>query len=115
MNRHLTAAEALDLGRIHVHADHVIAGVREAGAGDETHVAGAENGHAHELSYPKGRPRAAQAQPRALAALELRRADSGPGRVWRPPRGDRKSTRLNSSHSQISYAVFCLKQKNHVQ
>src|SRR2546430_11199102 len=31
----------------------------------------------------------------------------------RPPRNrDRKSTRLNSSHSQISYAVFCLKKKN---
>src|SRR5688572_32591177 len=28
-----------------------------------------------------------------------------------PP--DRKSTRLNSSHSQISYAVFCLKKKSH--
>src|SRR2546430_6541323 len=28
-------------------------------------------------------------------------------RAWR----DRKSTRLNSSHSQISYAVFCLKKK----
>src|SRR2546427_9240347 len=28
------------------------------------------------------------------------------------PDGDRKSTRLNSSHSQISYAVFCLKKKN---
>src|SRR3989475_9400941 len=27
---------------------------------------------------------------------------------WKPP-SDRKSTRLNSSHSQISYAVFCLK------
>src|SRR2546430_7065781 len=27
-------------------------------------------------------------------------------------RRDRKSTRLNSSHSQISYAVFCLKKKN---
>src|SRR5579859_8234147 len=27
------------------------------------------------------------------------------------PAGDRKSTRLNSSHSQISYAVFCLKKK----
>src|SRR2546430_5704671 len=27
---------------------------------------------------------------------------------------DRKSTRLNSSHSQISYAVFCLKKKNNV-
>src|SRR5689334_25306550 len=26
-------------------------------------------------------------------------------------RGDRKSTRLNSSHSSISYAVFCLKKK----
>src|SRR5207245_4214968 len=27
--------------------------------------------------------------------------------------GDRKSTRLNSSHGSISYAVFCLKKKNH--
>src|SRR2546430_9848707 len=32
-------------------------------------------------------------------------------RPLRSPR-DRKSTRLNSSHSQISYAVFCLKKKN---
>src|SRR3712207_7170513 len=29
-------------------------------------------------------------------------------------RGDRKSTRLNSSHANISYAVFCLKKKKHV-
>src|SRR2546426_6153087 len=29
----------------------------------------------------------------------------------RRPRGDRKSTRLNSSHLVISYAVFCLKKK----
>src|SRR2546427_8116213 len=29
----------------------------------------------------------------------------------RPSTSDRKSTRLNSSHSQISYAVFCLKKK----
>src|SRR5690349_22104544 len=40
---------------------------------------------------------------------------SGPAR-WRRPReeateGDRKSTRLNSSHVEISYAVFCLKKK----
>src|SRR5947209_9803588 len=28
-----------------------------------------------------------------------------------PPRRDRKSTRLNSSHANISYAVFCLKKK----
>src|SRR3712207_6995987 len=29
------------------------------------------------------------------------------------PRPDRKSTRLNSSHANISYAVFCLKKKAH--
>src|SRR2546422_3872624 len=29
-------------------------------------------------------------------------------------RGDRKSTRLNSSHGYISYAVFCLKKKNKI-
>src|SRR3712207_8628780 len=28
---------------------------------------------------------------------------------------DRKSTRLNSSHANISYAVFCLKKKNHLE
>src|SRR3712207_8172194 len=30
----------------------------------------------------------------------------------RDERGDRKSTRLNSSHANISYAVFCLKKKH---
>src|SRR5206468_12392906 len=30
---------------------------------------------------------------------------------WRGRSADRKSTRLNSSHDQISYAVFCLKKK----
>src|SRR5256886_6770127 len=53
----------------------------------------------------------------------LFRSSSSPGCSPAPPcfpsswrsrssRGDRKSTRLNSSHSQISYAVFCLKKKN---
>src|SRR3712207_7440457 len=34
---------------------------------------------------------------------------------WKPlrPKRDRKSTRLNSSHANISYAVFCLKKKIH--
>src|SRR2546430_10222462 len=32
-------------------------------------------------------------------------------RLRAPQTADRKSTRLNSSHSQISYAVFCLKKK----
>src|SRR5258708_14824923 len=34
-----------------------------------------------------------------------------PGQTWVPVGGDRKSTRLNSSHQIISYAVFCLKKK----
>src|SRR3712207_6916558 len=33
------------------------------------------------------------------------------GRSWRAATADRKSTRLNSSHANISYAVFCLKKK----
>src|SRR5689334_23593629 len=41
---------------------------------------------------------------------ELRRFAHGPGTARRG-RPDRKSTRLNSSHSSISYAVFCLKKK----
>src|SRR2546430_4686502 len=40
-------------------------------------------------------------EPRRLSYLSSVRRD----------RSDRKSTRLNSSHSQISYAVFCLKKK----
>src|SRR2546421_4760475 len=39
--------------------------------------------------------------------LAQRTRDRAPG----PTHGDRKSTRLNSSHDQISYAVFCLKKK----
>src|SRR2546427_9442659 len=44
--------------------------------------------------------------------VEVGRDDAGPLAGHRDGRrGDRKSTRLNSSHSQISYAVFCLKKK----
>src|SRR2546430_12185684 len=46
--------------------------------------------------------------------LALRHEDFTPdpkADLQRPPYTDRKSTRLNSSHSQISYAVFCLKKK----
>src|SRR2546426_12524522 len=38
-------------------------------------------------------------------------ATAGRGPLQPAPRGDRKSTRLNSSHLVISYAVFCLKKK----
>src|SRR2546430_13611993 len=45
---------------------------------------------------------------------DLAEPEHGPGHAAapRPTMTDRKSTRLNSSHSQISYAVFCLKKKN---
>src|SRR5689334_24164831 len=39
------------------------------------------------------------------------RLDPQQGRQVRQGQPDRKSTRLNSSHSSISYAVFCLKKK----
>src|SRR5688572_32704860 len=44
----------------------------------------------------------------AAIPIGLREWELGPMRAYRQ---DRKSTRLNSSHSQISYAVFCLKKK----
>src|SRR3712207_8712564 len=40
-------------------------------------------------------------------------ADLRPDGARGDGRGDRKSTRLNSSHANISYAVFCLKKKKH--
>src|SRR5690606_41754712 len=41
----------------------------------------------------------------------VRRCSPAAARVSGMPRADRKSTRLNSSHVKISYAVFCLKKK----
>src|SRR5690554_7183685 len=63
-------------------------------------------------------------QPFSLAALQQRQIETKPdihvepGLVTDMPvrhratKRDRKSTRLNSSHVRISYAVFCLKKKN---
>src|SRR3712207_8556065 len=45
---------------------------------------------------------------RWVAHLDLPRSPES----WYQEIGDRKSTRLNSSHANISYAVFCLKKKN---
>src|SRR3712207_7111179 len=48
---------------------------------------------------------------RGAAVLQVVAAGVGGDREARRD-GDRKSTRLNSSHANISYAVFCLKKKN---
>src|SRR3990167_10648538 len=52
--------------------------------------------------------------PRELALCPPRtfKHSCSPIQVAHVDEPDRKSTRLNSSHSQISYAVFCLKKKN---
>src|SRR6266542_4601803 len=47
-----------------------------------------------------------------LRPVLLRPFVLGPQRCDETGRGDRKSTRLNSSHGSISYAVFCWKKKN---
>src|SRR5438309_7222592 len=64
---------------------------------------------------PAGRPaaRGGHENVRHLAAPSQALAGS---RSWPVPASpDRKSTRLNSSHSSISYAVFCLKKKNTIR
>src|SRR3712207_9132482 len=50
--------------------------------------------------------------PGVVLRAVLRRAALAPIAAGRPR--DRKSTRLNSSHANISYAVFCLKKKTNV-
>src|SRR3712207_7819969 len=52
------------------------------------------------------------AHDRARSAPERRRPAVLPGLEDAVEQRDRKSTRLNSSHANISYAVFCLKKKN---
>src|SRR2546427_9425027 len=62
---------------------------------------------------PRRRARGGAARPAGAGGTggTLRRRRPTPGRRRHRVRPDRKSTRLNSSHSQISYAVFCLKKK----
>src|SRR5437588_6272804 len=57
-------------------------------------------------SFFRPQPRCARAIGYFRVALQTR-----PLRFGQPYQQDRKSTRLNSSHTVISYAVFCLKKK----
>src|SRR5438034_4014727 len=52
-----------------------------------------------------------QADPRARQKIMMVLTESGQQALAAPVFQDRKSTRLNSSHTVISYAVFCLKKK----
>src|SRR3712207_6873298 len=55
---------------------------------------------------PEGLPHGAAAPVAPMSSRRVARPGDDISR-----RGDRKSTRLNSSHANISYAVFCLKKK----
>src|SRR5206468_4959997 len=82
-------------------------------------VGGARGGASAPLESPGGRLATARGGPaRGPVGPPARAGDAAPDRGAAPqdaPRDraqpDRKSTRLNSSHDQISYAVFCLKKK----
>src|SRR2546422_4387598 len=78
-------------------ADAVNAASRANGIGYGTHRLAARRSYSTSTTRPPGRTHAVS-RPSTTAAS---------GTKWR----DRKSTRLNSSHGYISYAVFCLKKK----
>src|SRR2546430_10508026 len=61
-----------------------------------------------------GRRRRVGSEEHRAAQAEAERTGAEPAGAERDaPAADRKSTRLNSSHSQISYALFCLQKKTH--
>src|SRR5437879_13682063 len=66
------------------------------------------HGHGGTLNVPAGSPRAERGLPEMLSGFRRFPQRKLPRTLLL----DRKSTRLNSSHRCISYAVFCLKKKN---
>src|SRR2546430_12347275 len=73
------------------------------------HAAAAEPPAPH-LPQPAGLRGARRRNEQGETERELNGLHGCPPGGWQ----DRKSTRLNSSHSQISYAVFCLKKKQRI-
>src|SRR3712207_7785383 len=80
-----------------------------SGAADRDEWANVGSNHGPPACRAGALPAELQAQTSETASLPGIRMTGG----LRPGR-DRKSTRLNSSHANISYAVFCLKKKKHV-
>src|SRR5206468_7957872 len=79
-------------------------GIGDSGTGAEVESAGGSD----------GRPRGSCAGKAETWIGEQRRQEKDNAETLSSQRRDRKSTRLNSSHDQISYAVFCLKKKTAV-
>src|SRR3712207_8843861 len=78
----------------------------------------AHRGRLNVLAHVLGKPYAAILEEFAAASRDEGAAPSGKGsQGWTGDvkyHLDRKSTRLNSSHANISYAVFCLKKKKQI-
>src|SRR3712207_7617174 len=71
-----------------------------------------EQGSAKDADQQR-RPVLAHVEPCGDEDAEQRHQQGGVAEVTQRYRADRKSTRLNSSHANISYAVFCLKKKRY--
>src|SRR5947209_15391272 len=69
------------------------------------------DGEAQDAAAARARSRQGRRLSAAHRQGQRRRPRQVSGADLAPPRRDRKSTRLNSSHANISYAVFCLKKK----
>src|SRR5690606_40452915 len=87
------------------------------GPGEElihSHSAGTGGWHAGEEMHPSAARQilARGGAPDGFRARKLRSEHIDAADLVLVATGDRKSTRLNSSHVKISYAVFCLKKKN---
>src|SRR3712207_8034746 len=82
---------------------HQLAGPVGGGCGGDRH---------HRIEALGRKLNAAECGPREKAD---RNPDDSPYRKLHAEQEDRKSTRLNSSHANISYAVFCLKKKKNTK
>src|SRR5258708_36829867 len=65
----------------------------------------------HDALPISGQPAPTRSSPQSTTPRHTAAETGLPGGSSKPPGRDRKSTRLNSSHQIISYAVFCLKKK----
>src|SRR5207249_9376248 len=91
--------------------------VTSVGKGNGADLGGLEGADAHCLALAKAAG-SAYTNWRAYLSTTLPGGDAGVNardRIGKGPWRDRKSTRLNSSHVSISYAVFCSKKKRNIR
>src|SRR5689334_24667890 len=114
VDRHYSFKELRDLSFIHVDTGNIDTKLRKACSGNKTNITGTNHCNMHLATSSSLCTLCILCASVVSSTTETQRTQ----RVHREePHSynqnlDRKSTRLNSSHSSISYAVFCLKKKN---